>query len=138
MNSRCSFNRLSIRLYNRLYTRYSRFVKPVTGLTTGRMFVYTIRPVAKPVCQPVVSCKRGLSHQHVTNTGQHSRLALPQSTSLHTGHLRHHQHLTCNQCSLMPVTDAQETCTRNCYQFLAPNRTCSVRYQNLVPEKKSM
>ena len=36
---------------------------------------------------------------------------------------------------LMPMTDAQETCTRNWYQFLAPNRTCSIRYQNLVREK---
>jgi len=40
----------------------------------------------------------------------------------------------------MPMTDAQETCTRNWYQetwyqFLAPNRTCSIRYQNLVPEE---
>jgi len=40
----------------------------------------------------------------------------------------------------MPVTDAQETCTRNWYQlnwyqFLVLNRTCSIRYQNLVQEK---
>jgi len=36
---------------------------------------------------------------------------------------------------LMPVTDDQETCTRNWHQFLAPNRTCSIRYKNLVTEK---
>jgi len=30
-----------------------------TGLTTGWMFVYTMQPVVKPVCQQVVSCKRG-------------------------------------------------------------------------------
>jgi len=35
----------------------------------------------------------------------------------------------------MPMTDAQETCTRNWYQFQVPNRTCSVRYQNMVPDK---
>jgi len=27
-----------------------------TGLTTGRMFVYTIQPVVTPIWQPVVSC----------------------------------------------------------------------------------
>ena len=36
---------------------------------------------------------------------------------------------------LMPVTDAQETCTRNWYQSLLPNRTSSIQYQNLVREK---
>ena len=40
-----------------------RVVKP--GLTTGWMFVYTIKPVVNPVVQPVfqpvVSCKRGFS-----------------------------------------------------------------------------
>jgi len=34
-----------------------------TGLTTGWMFVYTIQPVVKPVWQPFVSCKRGISKQ---------------------------------------------------------------------------
>ena len=43
-NSGCSFNTV---------------VKPVSGLTTGWMFVYTIQPVVKPIVQPVVSCKRG-------------------------------------------------------------------------------
>jgi len=37
--------------------------------------------------------------------------------------------------ALLPVTDARETRTRNWYQFLVPNRTCSIQCQNLVPEK---
>ena len=45
-NSHCSFSRLSNRLSN--------------GLATGWMFVYTIQPIVKPVCQsdwqPLVSC----------------------------------------------------------------------------------
>jgi len=37
-----------------------------TVLTTGWMFVYTMQPVVQPivqlVCQPVVSCERGISN----------------------------------------------------------------------------
>jgi len=35
--------------------------------TTGWMFVYTIQPDVKPVWQPVVSCKQGITGLHKWN-----------------------------------------------------------------------
>jgi len=48
-NSGCSFNTV---------IQHS-WTNSQTGLTTGWMFVYPIKPVVQPVWQPVVSCKQG-------------------------------------------------------------------------------
>jgi len=53
--------RLSNPFDNRLYRVYEHSTGCQIGLTTGWMFVYTIQPAVKPVVQPVVPCKRGIT-----------------------------------------------------------------------------
>ena len=71
-NSGCLFNlvertvavrstRLSNRFDSWLYRVNKHPTGRQTGFTIGWMFVYRIQPVVKPVWQPVVSCKRGIT-----------------------------------------------------------------------------